>query len=159
MCLTLCDPMGYNLLVCDPMGYNLLVSSIRGIFQARILEWVAISSSKGSSWPRDWTQVSRIAGRLFTIWASREADVRQAEIRYHYTSIEMANRKNSVNFKCWRKCGAIRFIVGGNTNWYSLFGRLFLIKLNIFLPYDCPLVFIQMSWKFMPIWNHVQGYL
>ena len=41
-----------------------------GILQARILEWVAISSSKGSSWLRDQTQVSHIACRFFTIWAT-----------------------------------------------------------------------------------------
>ena len=45
-------------------------SSIHGIFQARVLEWVAISFSRGSSRPRDWTQVSCIAGRHFTIWAT-----------------------------------------------------------------------------------------
>ena len=44
-----------------------------GILQARILEWVAMPSSRGSSQPRDWTQVSCVAGRFFTIWASREA--------------------------------------------------------------------------------------
>ena len=44
-----------------------------GILQARILKWVAIPFSRGSSWPRDRTQVSCIAGRLFTIWATREA--------------------------------------------------------------------------------------
>ena len=43
-----------------------------GIFQARVLEWVAVSSSRGSSQPRDWTPVSRIAGRRFTVWATRE---------------------------------------------------------------------------------------
>ena len=48
-------------------------SSIHGIFQARVLEWIAISFSRGSSQPRDQTQVSRIAGRRFTIWATREA--------------------------------------------------------------------------------------
>ena len=48
-------------------------SSVHGIFQARLLEWVAISFSRGSSQPRDQTQVSRIAGRGFTIWATREA--------------------------------------------------------------------------------------
>ena len=45
-------------------------SSIYGIFQARILEWVAISFSRRSSQPRDWTQVSCIVGRRFTIWAT-----------------------------------------------------------------------------------------
>ena len=44
-----------RLTLCDPMDYNLPGSSVHGIFQARILEWVAISSSRGSSWPRDWT--------------------------------------------------------------------------------------------------------
>ena len=43
-----------------------------GILQARILEWVAISFSRGSSWLRDWTQVSCIAGGCFTTWATRE---------------------------------------------------------------------------------------
>ena len=43
------------------------------ILQARILEWVAIPFSRGSSWPKDWTEVSCIAGRFFTIWATREA--------------------------------------------------------------------------------------
>ena len=62
-CLTLCYPVEYS-----PPGF-----SVHGIFQARILEWVAISFSRGSSQPRDWTQVSRIAGRCFNRWATREA--------------------------------------------------------------------------------------
>ena len=61
-CLTLCDPMD-----CSPPA-----SSVHGIFQARILEWVAISFSRGSSRPRGQTWVSCIAGRCFTIWATRE---------------------------------------------------------------------------------------
>ena len=59
----LCDPMD-----CSPPG-----SSIHGIFKARVLEWSAISFSRGSSWPRDPTRVSCIAGRHFTVWASRES--------------------------------------------------------------------------------------
>ena len=50
-------------------------SSIHGIFQARILEWVAISFSRGSSWPRDWTRVSCTTGRHSTVWATREAQI------------------------------------------------------------------------------------
>ena len=46
-------------------------SSVHGILQARILEWVAMPSSRGSSQPRDQTQVSRIAGGFFTIWATK----------------------------------------------------------------------------------------
>ena len=59
----LCDP-----LECSPQG-----SSVHGSFQARVLEWVAISFSRGSSKPRDQTRVSHIAGRCFTIWATRES--------------------------------------------------------------------------------------
>ena len=44
-----------------------------GILQARILEWVAMSSSRGSYWPRNWTRVSCIAGGFFTSSATREA--------------------------------------------------------------------------------------
>ena len=57
---------------CDPMDGSLPGSAVHGISQARILEWVTISFSTGSSWPRDWTWVSCIASRLFTVWATRE---------------------------------------------------------------------------------------
>ena len=48
-------------------------SSVYGILQARILQWVAIPFSRGSSQPRDQTQVSRTAGRLSTIWANKNS--------------------------------------------------------------------------------------
>ena len=57
----------------DPMDCSLSGSSVHGIFQARVLEWIAISFSRGSSRPRNRTRVSRIAGRRFTVWATREA--------------------------------------------------------------------------------------
>ena len=56
-------------LFATPWTVALPGSSVRGIFQARILEWVAISFSRRSSWPRNWTQVSCLVGRRFTIWA------------------------------------------------------------------------------------------
>ena len=59
--------------LCDPMDCSLPGSSVHGIFEARTLEWVAISFSRGSSWARDRTRVSHIVGRLFTVWATREA--------------------------------------------------------------------------------------
>ena len=62
-CPTLCNPMD-----CSPPG-----SLVHGIFQAWILEWVAISFSRGSSQPRDRTQVSHVVGTRFTVWATREA--------------------------------------------------------------------------------------
>ena len=55
--------------LCDPMDYILPGSSIHGIFQTRILEWVAISFPRGSSQHRDWTQVSHSVGSRFTVWA------------------------------------------------------------------------------------------
>ena len=57
----------------DPKYSRLRVSTVQGILQVQILEWVAISFSRGSSLPRDWTRVSCIAGRFLTIWATREA--------------------------------------------------------------------------------------
>jgi len=59
-CLTLCDSVD---------------STVNGILQARILEWVAFHFSRGSSQPRDWTQVSHIAGGFSTSWAIRESSV------------------------------------------------------------------------------------
>ena len=58
LCLPLCDPMKYT---------------VHGILQARTLEWVAFSFSRGSSKPRNRTQVSRIVGGFLTSWATREA--------------------------------------------------------------------------------------
>ena len=55
---------------CDSTDYSLPGSSVHGVLQARVLEWVAISFSRGSSWPRDWNQVSGIVGRRFTVWAT-----------------------------------------------------------------------------------------
>ena len=54
----------------DPMDCSLPDSSVHGTIQARLLEWVAFSFFRGSSWTRDRTQVSHIAGSFFTIWAN-----------------------------------------------------------------------------------------
>ena len=59
--------------LCDPVDCSLPSSSVYGIFQARILEWIAISFSRGSSWPRDRTWVAHVGGRRFNLWATREA--------------------------------------------------------------------------------------
>ena len=63
-----CVPLFVTLRDCSPPGF-----SVHRILQARILEWVPIISSRGSPWPRDWILVSYIAGRFFTVWATREA--------------------------------------------------------------------------------------
>ena len=59
-CLTLCYPMDCG-------------SSVRGILQARIVWWVAISSSRGSSWPRDWTHISCVGRQILYHWATLES--------------------------------------------------------------------------------------
>ena len=67
-----------------PHGLYLPGSSVRGVLQVWILEWVAISFSRGSSQLRDRTQVSCMAGRLSTDWATREA--LPASTSYHWYS-------------------------------------------------------------------------
>jgi len=62
---SLCNPME-----CSPPG-----SSVHGVLQAEILEWVAIPFSRGSSQPGYWTRVSCIEGKLFTSWATRETHI------------------------------------------------------------------------------------
>ena len=69
LCPTLCNPMDWS-----PPG-----SSVHGISQARILEWVAMPSSRGSSWPRDRTYVSCITGRFFTLWATWGAQKKEGK--------------------------------------------------------------------------------
>ena len=61
-------PILCNLVDCSLPGF-----SVPGILQARILEWVTISFSRGSSWPRVWTRVSCVGGRCFNLWSTREA--------------------------------------------------------------------------------------
>ena len=69
-CVWLCDPMD-----CSPPG-----SSVHGILQARILEWVFMPSSRGSSQPRDWTLLYCNASGFFTIWATREDERRGLKV-------------------------------------------------------------------------------
>ena len=66
--------------LCNPVDCNLLGFSVHGILQARILEWIAISFSRGSSRPRDRTRVSCIGSRRFNLWATRESQI----CRWHY---------------------------------------------------------------------------
>jgi len=70
-CLTLCDPTD-----CSPPGF-----SVHGILQARILDWIAIPFSRGTSQPRNRTLVSCMAGRFFTIWATAMVNNFTLELR------------------------------------------------------------------------------
>ena len=69
------------------MDCSLPGSSDHGIFQAIVLEWIAIYFSRGSSWPRDQTQVSCIVDRRFTVWATREV---------HLTEYYLTTKKNEI---------------------------------------------------------------
>ena len=83
----------------DPMDWRMPGSSVHGILQARILEWVASPFSRGSSRPRDRTWGSCIAGRFFTVWASREA-LMMLLISYYYSNpyILKERRKDSATY-------------------------------------------------------------
>ena len=69
--LLLCVCAQSCLTLCDPMHCSLPGSSVHGILQARTLQWVDIPFSRGSSRLRDWTLVSCIASRFFTVWGTR----------------------------------------------------------------------------------------
>ena len=77
----------------NPMDHSPPGSSVHEILQARILEWVDIPFSGGSSQPRDQTWVSCIAGRFFTVWATRKAagkwllDSRGKYVRYYWSLV------------------------------------------------------------------------
>ena len=94
LCLTLCNPID---------------STVHGILQARILEWVAFPFSKGSSQFRGWTQASRIAGRFFTSWATYEVSPRILEWAAFPFSSRSSLLRNPTGVSC---------ITGGSfTNW------------------------------------------
>ena len=63
---------GHSVLsLCNPMDHRLPGSSVHGILQARLLEWITIPFSRVPSWPRDWTCVSCIKGRFFSFWPTQ----------------------------------------------------------------------------------------
>ena len=82
----------------DPMDCSLPGSFIHGIFQARILEWVAISFSRRSSQPRDWTWISHIIGRRFTVWATRDV-LKDPEMNSIQVDFSLGLKLNKTNKK------------------------------------------------------------
>ena len=80
-------------LFCDPLDCSPPVSSVHGISQAGILEWVAIASSRGSSWPRDWSPtscISCIGRQILYHWATREAPDLETETLEQHCAIELS---------------------------------------------------------------------
>ena len=78
------------------MDYSPPGSSVQGIFQTRILEWVAIPFSRGTSWSRDQTRVSWTGDRFFTIWATQEVAALICSI--------------SVFWRAWSNCLDLRML-------------------------------------------------
>ena len=89
----------------NTMDYSLPSSSLYGIFQARILEWVAIPISRGSFWPRNWNWLSLIAGRFFTIWATMEAPYTEQ------LPLKWCMEDSCLRFCHLRKCIYLEFII------------------------------------------------
>ena len=120
---------------CCPPG-----SSVHVIFQARILEWVAMSFSRGSSWPRDQTQISCIAGRLFTVWATKEALGKELQVNnspWILLPWSCSLRSAASRQKCpqwgWPVSLAVthlHFCTGGSLPWVTDVCGLLLFELN-----------------------------
>ena len=87
--------------LCDPMDCSLPGSSVHGISQARILEWVAMPFSRGSSQCRDGTQVSCIAGRFFTVWVTREGLSFSPYLAFSQYLAHSLLLRSSIN-TCWK---------------------------------------------------------
>ena len=105
-CTTLCNPMD---------------CIVHGILQARILEWVAVPFSRGSSQCRDWTQVSRIAGRFFISWARQTVEViAKSRVRGRKAKWKVLcrNRKVLVLLRSKLKCDTDH--VGTDPDWASI---------------------------------------
>ena len=86
--------------LCNSMDCSLPRSSVHGIFQARLLEWVASSFSRRSSQPRDRTQVSSTVGRRFTVWATREVTEQWSRCHFFLKSRCINNNDSWVAVIC-----------------------------------------------------------
>ena len=126
-CLTLCDPMN-----CSPPG-----SSVHEISQARILEWVTISSSRGSSWPRDWTQVSWQADSLLLAPGGRTSHLLRKGWRFPRTGPPPTLGSLKVSL------GSVMAPVGGS--------------LSLLMCYSENILKLKVQWNStcLPSWTHL----
>ena len=140
------------------MDGSLPGSSFHRIFQARVLEWVAISFSRRSSQPRDWTQVSHIVGRCFTIWATREEpkevwkSLKEGNLALPLWQEEI-NRQDGYNREqtlvSYRLTGFVAVLIIWGTNCITSLG------LSLFFIYhDVPFIVFEIhdnrGWAFIP---------
>ena len=108
--------------LCDPIDCSLPGSSVRGLFQARVLEWVAISFSRGSSQPRDWIQVSRTAGRRFTVWVTRRPGIERNRSTVLWSTYTFFGpfKKHSALLNLWCYRGSLSFGISSSSLNYKL---------------------------------------
>ena len=126
-----------------------------GILQARMLEWVAVPFSTGSSQPRDQTQVSRIAGRFFTSWATREAKEYWGVSLSFLQQIFLTQESKQGLLHCRRILWQLNYQGSWSENKYSLLrgAVIFLIGetgdplLSLIIPFTSYLIFTE-SWRF-----------
>ena len=93
LCPTLCDPMD-----CSPPS-----SSVHGILQARILEWVALPFSRGSCWPRYWTGASCVADGFLTDWVTRTALWQFCQVIIYFCFILLVTESSLLNYNNFLK--------------------------------------------------------
>ena len=114
----------------DSLDCSMPGSSVHGTFKGRILEWLAISFSTGSSWPRDWTQVSCITGRFLTAEYWESPIIREMQVKTpmscHLTLVRRPSSKGAqIINKCWRECGGkgTPLSFGGHEKWHIHSGK------------------------------------
>ena len=136
LCLTLWDPM-----LCSPSG-----SSVHGILHARILEWVAIAFFRGSSWPRDPTQVSCIAGRFFTVWATTEASLAFGNLSFLSLYLgfhSWVKCQGGLTVRLERACGNTGQNIKGKSVSWSLYLLRAISASNSFWKVKCALLLLK----------------
>ena len=106
ICVCVCAKSFQSCLtLCNSMDRGLSGPSVHGILQPRTLEWVAMPFSSGSSWPRDQTQVSCIAGRFFTVWTTRDILSHPAYVQplnlARFIFVEEGGNQNTTEHDSW----------------------------------------------------------
>ena len=145
-CPILCDPMD-----CSPPGY-----SVHEIFQAGILEWVAMPSSRGSSPLRDQTWVFCIAGICFAVWTTREAWKKAYVLKFLRRSVSIKVRcKNTGSRRSSLSCHQILILWSSDLSACSMDSTI-KVDLKIhFFPIDTILFLLcwtnQMVYEFVPL--------
>ena len=139
-------------ILCNPRDCSPPGSSVLGILQARILEWVAISSSRGSSRPRDWTHVSYISciGR----WALyHERHLRSCEGLSYFSQIANSGICLFLNYSYWRTIRAVSGVLrDGAPGLFSVHMMCsWLISFCTVIPFSCSVVLntLRVFWLFL----------